>query len=93
MVVTFLRCAVSASLMAASVFVSTAESGIVEDQHITPSHEGAGNGNALLLAAGEGHAAFADKRLIPVVKGHNVLVDRGADGCLPDHLRVRPRGT
>ena len=39
---------------------------VVQNQHARPLGEGACEGDALLLPAGEAHAAFADERVISV---------------------------
>ena len=49
--------------------------GIVQNQDGRVLEQGAGNGDALLLAAGNGHAALAQHGLITVFKVHDVVTD------------------
>ena len=41
--------------------------GVVENQNVVVLHQRAGNGDALLLPAGEGHAALAHQRIKALV--------------------------
>ena len=51
---------------------------LVEDQDRRVLEQGAGDGDALLLAAGELEAALADHRLVAVGQLHDEGVDRRA---------------
>jgi hypothetical protein len=78
--------------------------GLVEDEHRRVLEEGAGNSDALLLAAREGDAALADERVVAVVErvdqGRAVrphrrrphrAVPNGRPGPIRYVVRYRPR--
>jgi hypothetical protein len=54
--------------------------GLVEDQDRRVLEDGAGDGDALLLAAGELEAALADHRVIAARQGGDEVVDAGGAG-------------
>ncbi len=56
--------------------------GLVEEEDRGVGEQGAGQGEALALAAGEGGAAFADHRVVPVGEPGQLLVDAGGAGGL-----------
>ena len=58
---------------------------LIQNEHTRVFQEDAGDGDALLLAAGEHHAALADDGIVAIRHGHDVLVDFGQLGGL-DHL-------
>ncbi len=62
--------------------------GLVQNQDGRVAQDGAGDGHALPLPAGQLHAAFADPRLIALRKGADKIVGVGLAGRL-DHLRLR----
>ena len=62
--------------------------GLVQDQDRRVAQDGAGDGHALPLPAGQLHAALADARLIALRKGADEVVGVGLAGRL-DHLRFR----
>ncbi len=51
--------------------------GVVEDQDARVEQEGAGDGDALLLAAGERDAALADPGVVAVGEAADEVVERG----------------
>ena len=61
---------------------------VVKHQHRRVQHEGARNGDALLLSARQGDAAFAHHGVIAVCKADDGFVDIG-DGGAPAHLFKR----
>ena len=65
---------------------------LVQDQNRRVLEDGAGDGDALALAAGEPRAAFADARLQPLRQGgHEVVQCRAADRLRQRGLgRIRP---
>ena len=66
--------------------------GFVQNQHGGVLQEDAGDAEALLLAAAEPYAAFADDRVVAFVQRHDVVVDVGAFRGFDDLLlrRVQP---
>ena len=58
--------------------------GVVEDEDFGIANEGAGDGGALLLAAGEGDAAFADHGVVAFGEGFDVGGDVGGFGGAAD---------
>jgi hypothetical protein len=61
---------------------------VIEDQDLRVEEEGSGDGDTLLLAAGKGHAAFADPFLVAVGQADDEVVDAGRlRGCLDLFLR------
>ncbi len=58
--------------------------GVVQDEHGRVADQGAGQGDALALAAGEGESLFADDGVVPLREPFDELVGAGdASGC-PD---------
>src|SRR6266436_4809355 len=64
---------------------------IVEDKDAGIADNGAGNGGALLLPAGEGDAAFADHGFVGLGEAHHLSVQAGNFGCLADARVVKLR--
>ena len=64
---------------------------LVQNEHARVFQEDTGDGDALLLAAGEHHAALADDGVVSVRHGHHVLVNFSQFGGLDHivHRRVR----
>src|SRR5262245_30365111 len=58
--------------------------GFVEDEDLRVGEDGAGDGEALLLAAGELDAAFADERVVLLGKADDEFVGVGAAGSIFD---------
>ena len=50
---------------------------VVENQDARVGEQGAGDGQALALAAGEGHAALADHRVVAILEAHDEVVGLG----------------
>ena len=60
---------------------------VVEDQDARVADEGAGDGGALLLSAGEGDAALADHRVVAFGEAFDVGGDVGGFGGISGSLR------
>ena len=63
--------------------------GVVEDEDAWAAEQGAGDGGALLLASGEGDAAFADRRVVAFGEAFDVLGDVGGFGGGFDVVKLR----
>ena len=64
---------------------------LVEDQDLRVFQKDAGDGDALLLPAGEHHAALAHIAVVALGQRHDLVVDLGAPGGLDDLLVGRLR--
>ena len=53
---------------------------VVQDQDARIEQQGAGDGDALLLSAAEGGAAFADGRVVAIGEGHDEVMRGGGFG-------------
>jgi len=62
--------------------------GLVEDENPRIGHDGAGDGNALFLAAGEAHASLAHDRVVLVGESLGKFVDV-CDMCGLQHVLAR----
>jgi hypothetical protein len=70
-----------------------AREGIVEDEDAGVADDGAGNGGALLLSAGEGDAALPDYRVVFVGEAFYIGIEVGDFGGLADLVEIVIRET
>ena len=68
---------------------------VVQDQDARILQQGAGNRHALFLSAGEGHAFFADQRVVAIRESQDHIMDgggfRGRSRLLPAERRAQRR--
>jgi hypothetical protein len=57
--------------------VSTADKGVIENDHGGIRNDGAGDGDTLLLPARKRHAFLADGGVVAILEIHDGVVDRG----------------
>lgn len=66
--------------------------GLVQNEQRRILEQGAGNGQALFLAAGKTHAAFSDGRFVPLGQLADEAVGIGGHGCGTHAIHVQLRG-